>query len=79
LYNLALLTLLTNKQLGSIIDHALSLHRISLRHNDQGAVNNVDLHLRQGAAKQSQPMSNKYRQEVANEHQMYNTYEKLNP
>jgi hypothetical protein len=62
----------------TLLPPSISLHRINLRRNDQGAVNYTDLHLRQGAAKESQPRSNKCRQEAANEQQMRSTYEKLN-
>jgi hypothetical protein len=37
----------------TILPPSISLLRINLRHNDQGAVNNADLHLRQGAIKES--------------------------
>jgi hypothetical protein len=61
-----------------ILPPSISLHRISLRRNDQGAANNADLYLRQGAVNE-QPRSNKYRQGAANEHQMRSTYKKPNP
>ena len=40
-----------------VLPPSISLHCISLRHNDQEAANNADLYLRQGAAKESQPIS----------------------
>ena len=52
---------------------------ISLRCNDQGAVININLYLRQGVATNKQPRSNKCRQGAANEHQMRIVYEKPNP
>ena len=40
-----------------LLPQSISLYRISLQRNDQRAVNNADLHLRQGADNESQPMS----------------------
>ena len=40
-----------------VLPPSISLHCISLRRNDQEAANNADLYLRQGAAKESQPMN----------------------